>query len=425
MKIAGKWKRKAAKIPLNRGTIARHPCLIVRLPVEEQGEIEWQVRSSNGESLLSQGRGSVEQVRPVLAAYPSVTFTRVLVPATDVTFYTLTLPRQARRQLTQVVPFMLEDQLATEIEKLHFAVLEIHGDDGTVAVVEKNRMQRWLAQCDALGLSVDTLLPDARVLPKHQDGWSALQHDDMWLFRQPTGHAMAAESSWCGDLLKASMPLPAIYSYSAASVSGELSQYEWQEEGEWKAQPETDLFTLAATAHLPASVDLRQGDYAPEKAWQNTLLPWRGVGIAFACYLLLVVADAGWAHYQLYQQSEHWRQESVRTYRQIFPSETNVVNPRAQMQQHLQRTAAGGAGKALLDQLNPLQQLMTQNSAIKIQSLSYDGAAGEFRLALQGTSYQELEQFQQQAAAYYQVQAGEMRQENDRVEGRLTLRSQQ
>nr|WED69297.1 type II secretion system protein GspL [Pectobacterium colocasium] len=170
---------------------------------------------------------------------------------------------------------------------------------------------------------------------------------------------------------------------------------------------------------------LRQGDYAPEKAWQNTLLPWRGVGIAFACYLLLVVADAGWAHYQLYQQAEHWRQESVRVYRQIFPSETNVVNPRAQMQQHLQRTAAGGAGKGLLEQLNPLQQLMTQNSAIKIQSLSYDGSAGEFRLALQATSYQELEQFQQQAAAYYQVQAGRCGRKTIRVEGRLTLRSQQ
>ena len=79
MKIAGKWKRKAAKAPLHRGTVARHPCLIVRLPVEELGEIEWQVRSSNGENLLSQGRGSVEQVRQSLAAYP-VSYTHLTLP---------------------------------------------------------------------------------------------------------------------------------------------------------------------------------------------------------------------------------------------------------------------------------------------------------------------------------------------------------
>ncbi|MFP9227642.1 type II secretion system protein GspL [Pectobacterium cacticida] len=423
MKIAGRGKRKAATSPLNRETGADRPCLIVRLPVELQGDIEWQLRSSDGETVQHQGRGNIEQVSAALTAYASVAFTRVLVPATDVTLYDLTLPRQAKRQLAQVVPFMLEDRLATDIDKLHFAVLEIHGDDAIIAVVEKNRMQHWLTQCNALGHRIDALIPDACVLPIHQDGWSALLHDDMWLFRQPTGHVMAAESSWCGDLLKAFMPLPTLYSYSATSVCGEIAQYEWQAEGEWKVQNETDLFTLAAQARLPASVDLRQGEYAPEKAWQNTLLPWRGVGIAFACYLLLVMGNAIWTHYQRYQQAEHWRQESIRVYQHIFPSETLVVNPRAQMQQHLQRIAAKPSGKGLLEQLNPLQQLITQNSAINIQSLSYDGAAGELRLELLGASYQALEQFQQQATRYYQVQTGEMRQENDQVEGRLTLRS--
>ncbi|MEH2921074.1 type II secretion system protein GspL [Samsonia erythrinae] len=418
MKIVEKWKQKAATVTLRREENLRHPCLIIRLPVEEQGEMEWQARSPDGAHLLGQGRGSAESVRQALMAYPSVAFTRVLVPTAEVTFYSLTLPRQARRQLAQVVPFMLEEQLATEIETLHVAALEIQGDEGTVAVVEKSRMRRWLAQCEALAIRIDTLVPDACVLPKHKDGWSALQHDDMWLFRQPTGHAMAAESSWCADLLTASMPLPAIYSYSPVPAEGALAQFDWQ------PQPETHLFTLAVTAALPASADLRQGDYAQENTWRNALLPWRGVGIALAGYLLLVAVEAGWSHYQLYQQAEHWRQESVRVYRQIFPSETNVVNPRVQMQQHLQRASAGNGTKGLLARLTPLQKLIAQNGGVKIQSLSYEGSSGEFRLALLAGSYQALEQFQQQAMTDYQVQAGEMRQEHDRVEGRLTLRSQ-
>ncbi|WP_407273765.1 GspL/Epsl periplasmic domain-containing protein [Dickeya ananatis] len=40
------------------------------------------------------------------------------------------------------------------------------------------------------------------------------------------------------------------------------------------------------------------------------------------------------------------------------------------------------------------------------------------------TSYAQMEQFRQQAQAYFQIPPGEMKQEKDHVEGQLTLRSQ-
>ncbi|MFC3396272.1 type II secretion system protein GspL [Brenneria rubrifaciens] len=396
----------------------RKPCLIVRLPAQEREAIEWQVRSHSGDHVLAEGGGSAEQVRESLEAYPALAFSRVLVPATEVTFHALTLPRQARRQLAQMAPFLLEEQLAADIEKLHFALLEQQGDTATIAVVEKSRMRHWLSQCAGVGIAVDSLLPDAWVLPRHKDGWSALNHNGTWLFRQENGHVMAAESSWFAELLATFAPLPVIYSHSALpTAGGELAL------ALWRPQPETDLFTLAAKAHLPPSADLQQGEFASVKSWRHTLLPWRGVGVALSCYLLLLIGEMGWSHYQLYQQSAYWRQESINVYRRIFPSETTVINPRLQMQQHLQRASAANGAQGLLSQLTALQQLITQNGNVRIQSLSYQAPGAELRLALKAASYQELEQLQQQAAAYYQVQAGEMRQEKGYVEGRLTLRS--
>nr|WP_113865038.1 type II secretion system protein GspL [Brenneria salicis]NMN91006.1 general secretion pathway protein L [Brenneria salicis ATCC 15712 = DSM 30166]RBP66500.1 general secretion pathway protein L [Brenneria salicis ATCC 15712 = DSM 30166]RLM32048.1 type II secretion system protein GspL [Brenneria salicis ATCC 15712 = DSM 30166] len=403
---------------MNQSQHSRKTCLIVRLPSADGEAIEWQMRANSGDQIVAHGGGRAEQVRESLAGYPAPAFTRVLVPATDVTVHTLTLPAQVRRQLAQVVQFMLEDQLATDIEKLHFALLERQGETGTVAVVEKSRMRHWLSQCAESGIAADSLLPDAQVLPRHKDGWSALNHNGTWLFRQENGHAMAAESSWFAELLIACAPLPAIYCYSAAPVIGEgFSPTEWQ------TLPETDLFALAAKARLPPSADLRQGEFASVKAWRHTLLPWRGVAIALLCYMLLVIGEMGWTHYQLYRQAAYWRQESIRVYRQLFPSETAVINPRLQMQQRLQRASAVKGTQGLLSQLTALQQIITRNSDVQIQSLSYEASGSELRVALQATSYQALEQLQQQAAAYYQVQAGEMRQEEGYVEGRLTLRS--
>ncbi|MBJ7221457.1 MULTISPECIES: type II secretion system protein GspL [unclassified Brenneria] len=386
------------------------PCLIVRLPADDRGEIEWQVRSQTEDAVLAQGSGDIEQARHALAGFSPAGITRVLAPTTEVTLHRVTLPRLARRQLAQALPFILEDQFATEVEQLHFAVLEKQGDEGTIAVVEKSTMRHWQRQCRALGIVADTLLPDAWVLPRAQDGWSALNHRDLWLFRRENGLAMAVESSWSDALLGAFSPAPQGDSYSATAPAGE-----------WRRRPETDLFQLAAKTPLPrAPADLQQGEFAPATSWRLALRPWRGVAVAALCYLLLLMGQAGWTHYQLYQQAERWRQESVRVYQQIFPTETRVVNPRAQMQQHLQQAVATKGTPGLLEQLTPLQRLLTQNGGVQIQSLSYDGAA--LRLTIRATSYQALEQFQQQSAVYYQVQSGDMRQENQYVEGRLTLR---
>ncbi|RLM19440.1 type II secretion system protein GspL [Brenneria alni] len=416
-KQAGKWGGTAlcAEESVSLETQAQHAdTLIIRLPVEEQGDIEWLAWSLTGESALAQGRGDIAQVRNALAAFSSVGAVRVLVPATEVTLHKVSLPRLANRQLAQALPFMLEDQLAAEVEQLHFAVLEKQGNEATVAVVEKSRMQHWQMQCRGLEIVADTLLPDAWVLPRHQDGWSALNHQGVWLFRQENGLTMAAESSWCADLLSAVAPTPGGYCYSIPTPAGE-----------WQPQPETDLFRLAAKMPLlRAPADLRQGEFAPATPWRVTLLAWRGVSVAALCYVLLLMGQAGWSHYQLYQQAAWWRQQSVRVYQQIFPTETQVVNPRSQMQRHLLQASAVKDGPGLMRQLNPLQQLITKNGDIQIRSLSYDRAEAALRLSLQATSYPSLEQFQRQAAAYYQVQAGDMRQENQYVEGWLTLRSQ-
>ncbi len=61
----------------------------------------------------------------------------VLVPSGRIAFHQVTLPHRTWRQRLQVLPFLLEEQLATDIEQLHFAILHQSGDRCDVAVVEK------------------------------------------------------------------------------------------------------------------------------------------------------------------------------------------------------------------------------------------------------------------------------------------------
>ncbi|MBP2856399.1 type II secretion system protein GspL [Dickeya oryzae] len=387
--------------------------LILRLPTEASGSLEWLIWSVSRHQTLSQGTGTLESLQSALADYP-VMPVRALVPSTDVTLHNLSLPRQSRRQLLQAIPFMLEEQVASDIDQLHFAVMDMQGDTATVAVVQKSRLQTWLTLCEELGVPLETIMPDVMALPRADSAWSAISHQNLWLFRQDTGIGMAAEESWYQSLLSSFQPLPAVHCYSPVPASALT----------WQPQPVTDLLTLAAQATLPMSMDLRQGEYAPVKPWKQALLPWRNVLIALSAWLLLVLGESVWTHYQLYRQADYWRQESVRVYRKLFPDEKQVVNPRAQMQRHLQEVRTGGSGFALTEQMNRLQQLVAQNDGVSLQSLSYDRSRDELRLSLRATSYAQMEQFRQQAQAYFQIPPGEMKQEKDHVEGQLTLRSQ-
>ncbi|MFT8210840.1 MAG: type II secretion system protein GspL [Symbiopectobacterium sp.] len=146
--------RRAAASARQRGDSARasdKPRLIVRLAGDET-DIEWLIARGSEGRMVTQGLGSAAQLRELLAGYPGIHSALVLVPTTDVAFHSLNIARQARRQLQQALPFMLEERLAVDVETVHCAVLAWEVDRATVAVVAKSRMEHWIALCAALSI---------------------------------------------------------------------------------------------------------------------------------------------------------------------------------------------------------------------------------------------------------------------------------
>ncbi|MBC3379646.1 type II secretion system protein GspL [Serratia fonticola] len=383
--------------------------LILRLPSDETQPVLWYFASADGHQQGSLAIGvNGDQLESLLARYPAW----VLVPASELVFHRVTLPRRARRQGLQVLPFMLEEHLATDIERLHFAILQQSGDVCDVAVVDKSLMHQWIARCERLGGQVRAMLPDVLALPLAADGWSAVSLNDQWLFRREKHAGMIVESSWLSEFLAEWSP-PVIECYSAPPASITSPP-------EWCVQPPRDLLQLAAEGVHDSGADLRQGEFTRSSSWRRRLRPWRTVMMALTVYLLLLCVSAGLSHYRLWQQAEHWRQESVRVYQQLFPADKKVVNPRVQMQQHLQQLQPiEQAG--VVAQMRQLQQLMAENSAIRFQALSYDAGRKELKVDAQAASFQALEQFQVAAGQRYQLQPGEIKQNPTGVEGRLTL----
>lgn len=334
----------------------------------------------------------------------------VLVPASDCAFHRVTLPAGARRNAQQALAFLLEEQLATEIEESHFALIHRDKSDCAVAVVGREKMRAWQAWCEGLGLNVLALTPDALALPHNPTGWSAVRCGEQWLFRCETCSGMAVETPWLGELLVHWPDLAPIACYSPPPDIA----------APWQPRPVQDLLALAASNPQARKICLRQGNFAAKRRPQ-TPRRWRTAIVATLALLLLWSGNRLHDHLALARQADAAVQASRDFYRQWFKAEKNLVNPRLQMQQHLRRLESVSARPALISRLGALQQIIAETPGIHLRALSFDAARNALQLEISAVSSQALAQFSQRARAGFRVQTGEMKPRADGIEGRLTL----
>ena len=334
----------------------------------------------------------------------------VLVPASDCAFHRVTLPAGARRNAQQALAFLLEEQLATEIEESHFALIHRDKSDCAVAVVGREKMRAWQAWCEGLGLNALALTPDALALPHNPTGWSAVRCGEQWRFRGETCSGMAVETPWLGELLVHWPDLAPIACYSPPPDIA----------APWQPLPVQDLLALAASNPQARKICLRQGNFAAKRR-PPTPRRWRTAIVATLALLLLWSGNRLHDHLALARQADAAVQASRDFYRQWFKAEKNLVNPRLQMQQHLRRLESVSARPALISRLGALQQIIAETPGIRLRALSFDATRNALQLEISAVSSQALAQFSQRARAGFRVQTGEMKPRADGIEGRLTL----
>ncbi|KAB8146365.1 type II secretion system protein GspL, partial [Raoultella ornithinolytica] len=249
---------------MNHDKTAQREMLIVRLAAPER-PIAWRLTCPGDPQREACGEWSAtgaDSTLPDLAQrYPAW----VLVPASDCAFHHVTLPAGLRKAPQQVVPFLLEEQLATDVDETHFALLHRQREHCAVAAIARQKMAAWLTRCDEPGLNILALTPDVLTLPCHPDRWSAVQADDQWLIRQDAWRGMAVETPWLAELLAAWETLPPIDCYSpppATSVP-------------WRALAPQDVLAMAAANPAARRICLRQGAFAPKRRWQPAGRRWR------------------------------------------------------------------------------------------------------------------------------------------------------
>lgn len=384
----------------------------VRLGRTFDDEIHWIVWSTESAAALDEGVLPNAGQLSELSVYCAQRAVYALVPGDCVTFHTVALPGKITRKTRQALPFLIEDAVASDLDKLHITVLPKKNGQFVLAVVAKEQTQAWIDWLSEAELKPMALLPDSLALPTTPDRWSAVKLGQQWIIRQHQDGGIVVEDSWLNTLLSAYPDPPAVDCYSALPDGI----------GQWTSLQSIPAMHLLAMGVAGTKINLLKGVFEPQAKWQTTFRPWYRAMTVVLIFFALFIVNKGLHLYQLSNQADSWKQQTVLLYRQLFPNEKNVVNPRAQMNQRLKQLQQQKSHSSFIWQLDKLQPVLAGFTQIEIKSIRFEEKQNEMRLAVSAADFSEFDRLRQAASEHFSVQQVDLKEVTGRVEGNLILR---
>ncbi|MFA0656154.1 type II secretion system protein GspL [Vibrio sp. 10N.222.49.C12] len=405
--------------------------LTVRLSSEPQSPVQWLVWSTSQQEVIASGELSSWEQLDELTPYAEKRSCIALLPGNECLIKRVEIPKGAARQFDSMLPFLLEDEVAQDIEDLHLTILEKDATHATVCGVERDWLKQALDTFREANIIFRKVLPDTLALPLEDQGISALQIDQHWLLRQSNYQAVSINEEWLAMFLQSDWVAlddeeqsPTIFSYTALPSD----DVQLQSGIEWQAKPAELVMSLLSQQAITSGVNLLTGTFKTKSSFSKYWRVWQKVAIA-ACLLVAVIVTQQVLKVQQYEaQAEAYRTESERIFRSVLPGKQRIPTVsylKRQMNDEAKKYGGSGDGDSLLGWLALLPETLGQVKAIEVNSIRYDGNRSEVRLEAKSTDFQYFETARVKLEEKFTVEQGPLNRNGDAVFGSFTLKPRQ
>ncbi|WP_300175587.1 type II secretion system protein GspL [uncultured Aliivibrio sp.] len=418
--------------------------LIIRLNNQSSDPIQWIVWSPENKAVIASGELSSSETLGSLTQYSVQRSVLVLLPSSDILLREVTIPEGAARQFQSMLPFIIEDDLAQDVDDLHIVILKKDNKTAQVAIVEHQKMAKWISLLADAGIHTKRLLPDVLSLPFHQDGVAMVELNQQWLLRYGEYQGAIAEPEWLSMLLDGlvahavqtadgivvkeekeqeendevdDVSCYALHSYSPCSIEIENTKHVQE-------TPELVMQLLAEGA-LTSKINLLNGRYRPQSSWRKHWRIWQKVILAFGLVMIAFVAQHVSEVQKLEQHSLALRAESERIFRDVFPGKRKIPTMsylKSQMKNEEARLQGGSGGDDLLAWMSELTPYLVKVPQVKLQSLKFDGKRDELRLQASASDFPYFEQLTSELNTKFDVEQGQLNKNQDQVFGAIIIR---
>ena len=366
--------------------------LFIRLGSQTENRIHWLIKTNGQEDIIASGElpnaDELVQLTEKSAAREVVVF----VPASDIAIKRLKVPGSSQRAIRLAAPYMLEEELAQDVDQLFFAFSETkqdeQGNNCFLAAVERKQLELWLQWLADAGIFCKLIIPDALALPTQNSSSTAVMLGEQVLVKLEEWRVMSFEANaWpiiATHFSHVDENEKAIMAYSTLSqVPAELKV---------EYLPEELPLAILATHHS-RKFNLLQGEFQVKEKRSATNTNWLWVAGIACVALVLNFGLKGAELYRLSLQQSSIENAIIENYKAAFPQtkRVKVSTVRSQLRQKLAEVGNSDESAGFLPLLVKLEPALASVPEIKPQTLKFDGKRQEVRMQTIAKDYQYFE----------------------------------
>ena len=341
----------------------------------------------------------------------------VLVPAEMMTLTLAELPAMNKQRLLKALPFALEEQVAADVDELHFCLGKRDAQDRQIcAVIETDVLSHWLAVLKDYNIQPDLITSEIYGVPQasstEQKSWTLLfmdatRHDGRpetkVLLRTSANTGLSIDLSNCAALIThfidnqsaddrpetlriiTCADVPATQLNDEARVARETSSSaiaaivdqlrdvcESRQVTLQRDDSEDELLGILAQGFDEAyAINVLQGQFSRKEQFEKLIRPWRAAAGIVAVWLVLqlglMIAD----YRKLVQVDAQLRTEILETFKTAFPDAKNIIDPKLQMQRGLDELTKGGGGTDMILMLAKTGNIIRETDTLDMKGVRY------------------------------------------------------
>ncbi|MFK7891393.1 MAG: type II secretion system protein GspL [Granulosicoccus sp.] len=398
---------------------------IIYLPLIGEDAVEWAESDSEGHlttevlsGTLADAQDAVDGMRVTL-----------IVPADDVLLAKTVVPGNSLARAQQAVPYALEEQVADDVDSLHFALGTKNKDDEyPIAVISHHAMETILKQCLEAQIRPSEIVPETLALPELQSDtpemtvWSGLLDHGRAVIRLGDQLGFATDMGMAALMIEGANAqrdneLPLSLVLFSTSPAEQITVPEMIEHETRSCDHRMALYATGL-ANAPR-INLLQGDYNPKVGFDKAWKPWR-TSLALAACVCVALFVGKWLDVrQLQQQEADIDAQIAAAFEQALPG-ARMQRPRTQIQSALDNIGAINSD-GFTQRLSQIANSLATQPQTELRSIGYRN--GRFDLDLSTDAVPTLDalgvELRRQGTLQLSVQSANR--ENNAVRGRVRI----
>ncbi len=408
-----------------------HNNLVIRIRVkagEDELPMQWAVVNDNDLLVeeITEGDWTVlKQWLKTLQEIKQKTFfdkVILLLPGTLVMVYQKAVNKAQKKHLDQVVPFLVEENLAADIEAFHFVHKLTGSDKVSIVAAPKILLEQLIDVMTEINLEPAhiyaenqlytgndslTLFIDDAYVHVHQEGKPA-QTIEIGGFAIMIAHLMDNANT---ERKQENIETPKknkvtiFYTNNDEQGKNEVVRILQENHSEFSISycllhERENLFGWLCERLIKAKketqwIDLRSGSFACFKQFKKQWKAWKTVAIVATVWVILEVLFNLTTGIIYSVKASNFQEQSIEMYKKAFPADRSVVDVRTSLQRKLRGFKSSERNDGFFKIMKKVSSVKPKQKEIVTRSIEYNETGGKLTLEITAVNYEVLNNYAQ------------------------------